>query len=138
MDYRWTFFPWIALAVSSAGAIDIPMNRDLALEGLDSKTCYSTVRSQGKLVGYELQELLVSSGGQLLKLQATGAFTIGKRKPRRYIGDGIEVTITPQKVLSHEDDIEEQSVVLEEGFATIRDHGRRQRIRVKVIEVCTS
>jgi hypothetical protein len=139
MLYRWIIFICMALVLRSAGAIDIPMNRNLAMQALDSKTCYGTVKSRGQLVGYELSStgMLVSSSGKLVELKATGDFVIGERKPRRYVGPGIEVTITPQKVASHEDDEQQLYIVLEEGFAIVSDHGRRQRFQVKVSEICT-
>jgi hypothetical protein len=125
--------------MSSARAIDIPMNRDLAMERLDSKTCYGTVMSGGRLAGYELaMGLLVSSSGKLVELQPVRGISTSTGKPRRYIGDGIEIEITPQKVMNHEDQEEPLSIVLEEGFIIVNDNGRRQRLPVKVREICTS
>jgi hypothetical protein len=139
MTYRLIIFFCMALVLRSAGAIDIPINRNLAMQALDSKTCYGTIKSRGKLVGYELNSmgLLVSSSGKLVALKATGTVAIGERKPRRYVGPGMEVTITPHQVASHADDVQQLYIVLEEGFAIVSDHGRRQRFQVKVSEICT-
>ncbi len=137
MAYRWIAFLCMLGAAHPAAAIDIPMSRNLAVDALDSKTCYGTIKSDGQLVGYELNDLLVASSGNLLVLKATGAFVIGKRAPRRYVGHGIEVTISPRTVMSDEKEEEDFSVVLEEGFAVIQERGQRKRIPVKVIELCS-
>lgn len=71
MTCRWISFLGLTLIMRSAGAIDIPMDGRLATEALDSKTCYSTVKSRGRLVGYELNDLLVSSSGKLVRLNVT-------------------------------------------------------------------
>lgn len=137
MTFRFVVFLCTGIVLRSAAAIDIPMDRSLATEALDSKTCYSTVKSNGQLIGYELNDLLVSSSGKLVRLKATGTFVVGERKPRRYMGHGIEVTIVPQRMMRHDDDNEDLSIVLEEGSAVVSDHGRRQRLQVKVSEICT-
>jgi len=138
MRYRWIVFFCAALGMHCAAAIDIPMDRKLAMEALDSKTCYSRVKSHGQLLGYELVErLLVSSSGRLVELQATGAFGVGKRETRRYIGHGITVDIVPQRAMKYEDPEQDMTIVLEEGHAVVSERGRRQRLPVEVSEICT-
>lgn len=137
MSYRWIVFFGAALAVCPATAIDIPMDRKLATEALDSKTCYSTIKSLGRLVGYELSDLLVSSSGKLVRLEALGNAAVGDGKPRRYAGHGIEVRILPRQVMRHADDEQELSITLEQGIAFVAEHGRRRRLPVEVSEMCT-
>ena len=137
MPYRYLAIACLALATHSARAVDVPMNKKLAMEELDSKTCYSTIKSDGQLVAYELNELLASSSGRLVKLQAVGNADVGNRKPRRYRGHGIKVTIVPQKTATHEDDDQELYIVLEEGYAIISDQGQQRRLQVKVSRICT-
>jgi len=134
---RYLAVACLALVMHSAGAIDIPMNKVLAMEALDSKTCYSTVKNGRQLLGYELNELLVSSSGKLAKLEAIGSAGVGDGQARRYRGHGIEVTIVPRKIASHEDDDQELYITLEEGYAVIREHGRQRRLQVKVSQICT-
>ncbi len=137
MPARYLASAFLALVTHSAGAIDIPMNKHLAVEALDSKTCYSTVKNGRQLMGYELNALLVSSSGKLVKLEAIGSAGVGDGQARRYRGHGIEVTIVPRKIASHEDDDQELYITLEEGYAVVREHGGQRRLQVKVSQICT-
>jgi len=138
MTRQWIVLICAAVSMCDAAAIDIPMQRKLAMEALDSKTCYGTIKTRGQLLGYELGgRLLVSASGRLVELEATGAFEIGKRAPRRYTGHGITVTIVPQRAMRHDDTEEALSIVLEEGRALVSERGRGQGFQVKVSEICT-
>lgn len=138
MTRQWIVAICAAFSMCNAAAIDIPMERKLAMDALDSKTCYGTIKSRGQLLGYELNEsLLVSASGRLVELEATGTVEIGKRAPRRYTGHGITVTIVTQRAMRHDDTEQDLYIVLEEGQAVVSEGGRRQRFQVKVIEICT-
>jgi len=75
----------------------MPMNPALAEERLDSKTCYATIRRQGRLVGYELSELLLSVDGGLVTLTPAGPFALGDGKRRIYTGAGISAMLVPRR-----------------------------------------
>lgn len=138
MTRQWIVLICAAFSMCDAAAIDIPMQRKLAMEALDSKTCYGMIKSREQLLGYELGgRLLVSASGRLVELEATGAFEIGKPVPRRYTGHGITVTIVPLRAMRHDDTEEALSIVLEEGRALVSERGRRQGFQVKVGEICT-
>ena len=119
------------------GAVDIPMNSALANERLDSKTCFSVVKTQGHLVGYELSDMLVSSGGRLEVLPATGNFDVGDGKRRTYTNGKITVAITPISIKRH--DIEKDVVfeIIEKTEAVISEGKRRQRLKLHVKLHCS-
>ncbi|PHV19163.1 hypothetical protein CSQ92_27705 [Janthinobacterium sp. BJB446] len=119
------------------GAIDIPMNSALANERLDSKTCFSVVKTQGQLLGYELSDMLVSSGGWLEVLPATGSFDVGDGKRRTYTNGKITVAITPISMKRH--DIEKDVVfeIIEKAEAVISEGKLRQRLQLQVKLHCS-
>lgn len=123
----------MALTMRYGAAVDIPINPQLAMEALDSKTCYSTIASEGNLVGYELSAgLLLSVARRLVTLPALGAFEVGDSRRRRYFGHGIAVVIVPRRV--QREDIEEEatSIIRERGLAIIEDRGRPIQVPIRV------
>lgn len=129
----------VPVTLRRVGAIDIPMNSALANERLDSKTCFSVVKTQGQgqLVGYELNDMLVSSNGRLEVLPATGSFGVGDGKRRTYTNGKIFVAITP--ISMKRNDIEEDVVfeIIEKAEAVISEGKLRQRLKLHIKLHCS-
>lgn len=81
---------------AGAAVLDIPMNPALAMARLDSKTCYATVERRGKLVGYELGQLLLSVDGSLAALDPVATAEVGDGRRRVYAGAGLSVMLVPR------------------------------------------
>jgi hypothetical protein len=81
---------------AGAAVPDIPMHPDLAMQRLDSKTCYATLERRGKLVGYELGQLLLSVDGRLAALDPVAAAEVGDGQRRVYTGAGLSVMLVPR------------------------------------------
>lgn len=123
------------LPIGKAHALDIPMKRQLAGERLDSKTCFAEVTHSGKLVGFELQQLMISEHGKLVALDPVGPFYIGDQTARKYRGNGLEITIVPLSTREEGNDME--SNIYETAKFITKQHGKLTKLNVDVAFRCS-
>ncbi|GGY05738.1 hypothetical protein GJV26_18420 [Massilia dura] len=121
----------------AAGAVDIPMDPRLAEARLDSKTCYGTITANGRLVGYELQDLLVGRQGRLAALTKTSQADIGDGKTRTYAADGLAVTIVPRRTKMRDGATQDIYTIEERASARFVENGVARRIDVLVVLDCS-
>lgn len=127
----------LTCASVAAQALDIPMRPELVEAALDSKTCFSTLSSRGRLVGYELAEdLLASSGGKVVVLPTVNRAEVGDKMPRIYEGAGIRVVVEPRST-SRASWHPEEEEVRETARLTITGAGKRRTLTIAVYFTCS-
>jgi hypothetical protein len=130
-------FAALLLCAGAARALDIPMDPKLAEVALDSKTCFATLTSKGRLVGYELGErLLASSAGRLVTLATVNRAEVGDGRTRSYAGAGMRVAVAPRRTRRWlpEPEVEQ---IREEALMTIAARGGRRTLPVAVRFSCS-
>ena len=120
-----------------ARALDVPMKGWLADELLDSKTCYGTITSNGKLVAYELHDLLISIDGRLVALPAVQHISESEYdKLRVYVKEGVSVSIVQKSYKKKSIDVDVYQV-RERSELFISENGRKKIMKVTITSDCS-
>lgn len=120
-----------------ARALDLPMNGSLADELLDSKTCYGTIISNGKLLAYELNDLHISIDGRLVALPVVQNISESEYgKLRVYVKEGVSVSIV-QKSYKRKSWDADAYQVRERSELFISENGRRKFMKVTITSDCS-
>lgn len=121
-----------------ARALDFPMKGWLADELLDSKTCYGTITSNGKLVAYELHDLLISIDGRLVVLPAVQPISESEYdKLRVYVKEGVSVSIVQKKRYKKKTMDVDVYQVRERSELFISENGRKKIMKVTITSDCS-
>jgi hypothetical protein len=127
----------LSLCCAQAQAVDVPMHSALAEERIDSKTCYGVVTSGADVVGYELNDLLITIGGKLVELpRFIGNADSDYQKLRIYVKGGITVSLL-QKSMKLTTESEDVYFVYERSVFFISEHGKHRKLNVEVKTHCS-
>ena len=139
MKKKFYLFVFLLALFVHAHALDFPMNGALADELLDSKTCYGTIMSNGKLVAYELNDLLISIDGRLIALPAVQNISESESeygKLRVYVKEGVSVSIVQKSYKKKSWDADAYQV-RERSELFISENGRRKFMKVTIASDCS-
>lgn len=113
------------------------MKSELADELLDSKTCFSKITLNGKLIGYELNDLLISIDGKLVVIPAVPhVYEPAPEKVRMYANKDVLVNIN-QKSMRKKVFSEDYYRITERASFFIKENGKKRTIKVSIESECS-